>query len=72
MNTTDQTIANYEKGKTADFGPADPFMRLIYLVYVVPEDERAGILKQMGEQAKLPDLTWRKIVQQWQISKDAA
>jgi DNA-binding transcriptional regulator YiaG len=72
MNTTDQTIANYEKGKTADFGPADPFIRLTYLVYVAPEDTRAGVLKQMRDHFELPDISRRRIVRQWQISKKAA
>jgi putative transcriptional regulator len=68
MKTTDQTIANYEKGKTADLGPADPLMRRIYLLHVIPEETRAEVLKQ----AKLPDLPRRKIVQKWSNEKVAA
>src|SRR5258708_22045040 len=49
MKTTDQTIANYEKGKTADLGPADPFMRLTYLLHIVPEATRADVLRQVAE-----------------------
>jgi putative transcriptional regulator len=78
MRTTDQTIANYEKGKTADLGPAEPFMRLTYLLHVIPEETRAQVLKHMAErlgvkdQVKLPEAPRRKIVQKWQGSKKAA
>jgi putative transcriptional regulator len=77
MKTTDQTIANYEKGKTADLGPADPLMRLTYLLHVIPEETRAEVLKQASEHpgagiAKLPDLPRIKIVQKWRSEKVAA
>ena len=79
MKTTDQTIANYEKGKTADLGPADPFLRLTYLLHVIPEETRADVLKEMAEHLgavgapKLPDLPRTKIVQKWRgVNKAAA
>lgn len=79
MKTSDQTIANYEKGKTADLGPADPFMRLTYLLHVVPEETRAEVIKDMAEHlgavgaAKLPELPRTKIVQKWRgVNKAAA
>jgi DNA-binding transcriptional regulator YiaG len=76
MKTSDQTIANYEKGKTADLGPADPFMRLTYLLRIVPEETRAEVLKEMAEHpgaAKLPELSRSKIVQKWRgLNKAAA
>lgn len=79
MKTTDQTIANYEKGKTADLGPADPFLRLTYLLHVIPEETRADVLKEMAEHLgavgapKLPDLPQTKIVQKWRgVNKAAA
>jgi DNA-binding transcriptional regulator YiaG len=80
MRTSDQTIANYEKGKTADLGPADPYMRLTYLLHVIPEETRAEVLKTLAESlgisenVKLPDLPRRKIVQKWReaVVKEAA
>jgi putative transcriptional regulator len=78
MRTTDQTVANYEKGKTAELGPADPFMRVTYLLHIVPEDTRAELLKQLTERmgvsdrAQLPEVPRRKIVQKWQERKIAA
>jgi transcriptional regulator with XRE-family HTH domain len=77
MKTSDQTIANYEKGKTSELGPADPFMRLTYLLHVVPEETRAEVLKEVAERlgtkaAKLPDVPRTKIVQKWRGGKMAA
>jgi DNA-binding transcriptional regulator YiaG len=77
MKTTNQTVANYEKGKTADLGPADPLMRLTYLLYVIPEETRAEVLKHASERlgagiSKLPDLPRNKIVQKWRGEKVAA
>jgi transcriptional regulator with XRE-family HTH domain len=77
MRVSEQTIANYEKGKTAGRGPADSFMRLAYLLHIVPQDTRAELLKRMADQfgvgeAKLPERPRRKIVQNWQGSKIAA
>jgi putative transcriptional regulator len=72
MRTSDQTIANYEKGKTSELGPADPFMRITYLLHIVPEETRAEVLKAVTERlgvsdrARLPDMPRRKIVQRWQ------
>jgi len=71
MHTTDQTVANYEKGKTAELGPADPFMRVTYLLHIVPEETRAEVLKAVTERlgvssrARLPEMPRRKIVQLW-------
>jgi transcriptional regulator with XRE-family HTH domain len=72
MRISDQTVANYEKGKTS-LGPADPLMRMIYLTYVVPEAP-AGMLKSLADGAsgrppiRLPDAPRRKIVQRWHES----
>ena len=73
MKTTDQTVANYEKGKTADLGPADPLLRLTYLLHVIPEETHAEVLKQASERlgtgiSRLPDLPRRKIVQKWRTA----
>jgi transcriptional regulator with XRE-family HTH domain len=70
LGVTDQTIANYEKGKTG-LGPADPFMRTRYLMHILPEQTRLEVIKEMTEapvlkeRKKLPDLPRRKIVEQW-------
>ncbi len=49
MQVTDQTVANYEKGTTEDFGPADAFMRMAYFFHIIPDDMRAKIVKAMAE-----------------------
>lgn len=49
MRVTDQTVANYEKGNTTDFGPADAFMRMTYFFHIIPDDMRAKIIKAMAE-----------------------
>jgi DNA-binding transcriptional regulator YiaG len=74
MSVTDQTVANYEKGKTTDLGPADPLIRLIYLVHVLPDETRAGLLKAatsdaagMKLRARLPAMPKRKLVQRWRV-----
>jgi DNA-binding transcriptional regulator YiaG len=77
METTDQTVANYEKGKTAEFGPADRLMRLTYLLHVIPEETRADVLKQAAEHpgigvSRLPEVPRGKIVQKWRGDKAAA
>jgi putative transcriptional regulator len=75
MRVSDQTVANYEKGKTTELGPADPYMRLAYLLHVIPEETRAEVLKGMAERlgdVRLPDLPRRKIVQKWRETKAAA
>jgi DNA-binding transcriptional regulator YiaG len=69
MRVTDQTVANYEKGKTS-LGSADAFMRALYLVHILPEQTRVAVLKPMIETAaavgkKLSDLQRRKIVEGW-------
>jgi putative transcriptional regulator len=78
MRTSDQTVANYEKGKTAELGPADPFMRVTYLLHIIPEETRAEVVKAiserlgMSERGRLPDVPRRKIVQKWQEDRKAA
>jgi DNA-binding transcriptional regulator YiaG len=75
MRVSDQTVANYEKGKTTELGPADPYMRLAYLLHVIPEETRAEVLKSMAERfgvRRLPDLPRRKIVQTWRETRAAA
>ena len=70
LGVTDQTIANYEKGKTG-LGPADPFMRTCYLMHILPEQTRLEVIKSMTEspvlkvKKKLPEVPRRNIVEQW-------
>lgn len=70
LHVTDQTIANYEKGNT-QLGPADPFMRGFYLLEILPEETRIEVLKAVNdrlakqEDARLPEVPRRKIVQRW-------
>jgi transcriptional regulator with XRE-family HTH domain len=70
MRVTDQTIANYEKGSVTSFGPADPFMRTLYLLEALPEQTRVDVLKPIIENTeerpeKLPEVPRRSIVGQW-------
>jgi transcriptional regulator with XRE-family HTH domain len=69
LGVTDQTIANYEKGKSK-MGPADPLMRTCYLLSVLPEQTRVEVIKAMMPPAqrarkKLPDVPRRKLVEHW-------
>jgi DNA-binding transcriptional regulator YiaG len=71
MHVSDQTIANYEKGKTG-LGPADPFLRALYLVHVLPDQTRVDVLKPMVEKGarrapgKLPDVARLVVGEGWQ------
>jgi transcriptional regulator with XRE-family HTH domain len=71
MQVTDQTIANYEKGKTG-LGPADPFMRALYLVNILPDRTRVEVLKAMvgrtgkEKSKKLPQVSRLQVVDGWQ------
>jgi transcriptional regulator with XRE-family HTH domain len=77
MHVTDQTIANYEKGKTG-LGPADPFMRALYLVHILPNRTRVEVLKPMMERPakkkskKLPDLPRSQVAEGWQQARTEA
>jgi DNA-binding transcriptional regulator YiaG len=51
MQVTDQTIANYEKGHVG-IGTADPFMRAMYLLHVLPEGTRLEVVKKMVERQR--------------------
>jgi len=75
MHLSDQTIANYEKNNTRNLGPADPLMRIQFLLRVIPDETRAEILKLIADAErgqKLPDVPRRKIVQSWQETLPAA
>ncbi len=47
LRVNHQTVANYEKGKTADTGPADLALRLLYLAHVTPDAELAWALREV-------------------------
>ena len=71
LRVNEQTVANYEKGNTG-LGPADPQMRMLYLISVLPEQTRLEVLKDMTakissrERAELPQVSRRQIAQCWQ------
>jgi transcriptional regulator with XRE-family HTH domain len=66
LGVTDQTVANYEKGKTGDFGPADGWMRIHYLLSILPEETRLGVIKAVTEaRKKLPEVPRRQLVERW-------
>jgi DNA-binding transcriptional regulator YiaG len=65
LGVTDQTVANYEKGKT-EFGPADGWMRIHYLLSILPEETRLGVIRAVTEaHKKLPDVPRRQLVERW-------
>jgi DNA-binding transcriptional regulator YiaG len=75
LGVSDQTVANYEKAKTGKegIGPADAFLRTFYLLEILPEQTRVGLLRQfMAEQGrqKLPDVPREKIVECWREGDD--
>jgi transcriptional regulator with XRE-family HTH domain len=67
-----QTIANYEKQTTNSTGPADAFLRIAYLLHILPEDARTKLIKQMMEnlgarsrRSRLPDMPRHRLVEGW-------
>jgi DNA-binding transcriptional regulator YiaG len=50
---SDQTVANYEKGKTED-GPADRALRLLFLAHVIDDGDLADELRRAAEELMLP------------------
>jgi DNA-binding transcriptional regulator YiaG len=77
MHVTDQTIANYEKEKSS-LGPADPFIRALYLVHILPNRTRVEVLKPMVERPakkkskKLPAVPRSQVGEGWQQGRNAA
>ncbi len=72
FGVTDQTIANYEKGKSGlgGLGSADPLMRAHYLFSILPAQTQVEVVKSMMRAApsarkKMPDLPRRKLVEHW-------
>jgi DNA-binding transcriptional regulator YiaG len=70
LNVTDQTIANYEK-ENSGLGAAEAFLRDRYVISILPEQTRVGVIKAMtagpsaGGRHKLPDNPRLSIVEQW-------
>jgi transcriptional regulator with XRE-family HTH domain len=77
MHVTDQTIANYEKGKTG-LGPADPFIRALYLVHILPDRTRVDVLKPMMDRTsnkkpnKLAAVSRSQVAEGWQQGRNEA
>ena len=77
MRVTDQTIANYEKGKTQP-GAADPHLRLLFLMHILPPDSPAELIKELMDAIAsfcpepMPDLPRRKIGNGWEAQQYAA
>jgi transcriptional regulator with XRE-family HTH domain len=66
---TDQTVANYEKGKSG-LGPADPLMRTYHLLSILPRKIRLEVIKSMmpptgKAREKLPDVPRLQLVEHW-------
>jgi len=69
LKVSDQTIANYEKGHTA-LGPAEPLIKGVYLLFILPEETRVEVLKSIlppsqEKRKRLPDVPRRKLVDHW-------
>jgi DNA-binding transcriptional regulator YiaG len=67
-----QTVANYEKGKTAKIGPSEQIVRVLYALHVLPHDMPADHLRAaldaMTTQRPVPPLSEpmrRKIMGHW-------
>ena len=75
LKVTDQTVANYEKGKT-EMGPADPWIRTQYLLKMLPDQTRVGVIKPMIDapvqegRTKLPEVPRQTIVEGWRENED--
>jgi transcriptional regulator with XRE-family HTH domain len=82
LGVNEQTVANYEKNKRIPKG-SDLFMRQIFLLWITPEDECAGLMKRISEEiskrrarrlnadedAPPADLQY-SIAKQWQMRAD--
>jgi DNA-binding transcriptional regulator YiaG len=53
LRVTEQTVANYEKGKT-EAGPADLALRYLYLAHVAEDEEIADDLRERARDLMLP------------------
>lgn len=53
LSVSDQTVANYEKEKTA-MGPADPAIRMFYLAHVADDDDLVQELRFAAEELMKP------------------
>jgi DNA-binding transcriptional regulator YiaG len=73
MKISGQTIANYEKGNTS-LGPADPLMRITYLLHIIPGETRAKLLRATtgALPSRIPSTSREKLVQDWQEGRKAA
>jgi transcriptional regulator with XRE-family HTH domain len=51
MGVDVQTIANYEKGRAIPV-PSQQLMRQVFAVWIMPEDERVSLLKQLANSVR--------------------
>lgn len=72
LKISEQTVANYEKQITNITGPADAYLRVTYLLYILPEDARTKLIKQMmddlgarSKRSRLPDVPRHRLVEGW-------
>jgi len=52
LGVTSQTIARYEKGQTEVPGPADRLTRMIYVIHLIPEPDRARVIKEIMDSVR--------------------
>ena len=76
MSVTDQTIANYEKEKTAP-GSASAHMRLLAIIDIMPQDSGSDMVKKVAEKAEsvgvaLTGLRMERIVEGWRETRKRA
>ena len=75
MRVSVQTIANYEKEHTASLGPADPHLRLLFALHILPSEMAALLLQSFAREEprkRIPDRSRRKIVGRWREQAMAA
>jgi DNA-binding transcriptional regulator YiaG len=72
LGVDEQTVANYEKGKTNN-PTSDKLMRFEFLLWIVPPDAKASVLKMIvrefqrrsQQRADMPPAAHPAIVKQW-------
>ena len=72
-----QTVANYEKCKTENLGPADPLVRMLYVLHVLPKEAHASLMRTFviahaegAKPSKFPELVRKKIAGPWRNDGD--
>lgn len=72
LRVSAQTVANYEKGTTANIGPADSFVRMQYALHVLPKEVDADFLRRFmasitsaEDKSHVPEKVRNKIAGRW-------